>query len=88
MRLFERMPNWTVVELHQLAGDGSTVSMFRELRIAIGELITREANLITGVDCETCNQPPLQQLVGRTRGGETCMVLPCTSCRLDLKEAP
>lgn len=83
--LFEGMPNWVAVDLPELGGDACIVSVFRESRHALGDLSTRENNLIARIDCERCNQPRLQQLVGRTfAGGETWAVLACTSCPLDL----
>jgi hypothetical protein len=81
----EQMPNWIAVELPELGGRADIVSVFRETRIAIGEMSTRENSVLTRVDCVRCNQPRNQQLVGRTfAGGETWAVLPCTSCPLDL----
>lgn len=77
-RMFEKLPEWVAVELPELGGDACVVSVFREERIAIGEMSTRETNLIARVDCKRCDQPRLQQLVGRTFGkGETWVVLPC-----------
>lgn len=84
-RLFEKMPNWVAVDLPELGGDACIVSVFREQRIAIGEMSTRENNLLARIDCKRCDQPRLQQLVGRTfAGGETWALLMCTSCPLDL----
>jgi hypothetical protein len=81
----EAMPDWIAVELPELGGDACIVSVFREQRIAIGEMSTREQNLMARIDCERCGTPRLQQLVGRTfAGGETWAVLACTSCPLDL----
>jgi hypothetical protein len=82
----EQMPNWIAVELPELGGRADIVSVFVEKRIAIGEMSTREQNLLARIDCERCNQPRLQQLVGRTfAGGEHWSVIPCTSCPLDLR---
>lgn len=81
----ERMPDWIAVDLAELGGDACIVSVFREQRIALGEMSTRENNLIARIDCKRCDQPRLQQLVGRTfAGGETWTALQCTSCPLEL----
>lgn len=81
----EQMPNWVAVDLPELGGDACIVSVFVEKRIAIGEMSTRENNLLARIDCKRCDQPRLQQLVGRTfAGGETWALLMCTSCPLDL----
>lgn len=82
----EAMPNWIAVELPELGGRADIVSVFREQRIAIGELSTRENSVLTRIDCKRCGQPRNQQLVNRTfAGGEHWTVLPCTSCPLDLR---
>lgn len=83
----EAMPNWIAVELPELGGRADIVSVFREERIAIGEMSTREeGGMLYRIDCKRCNQPRLQQLVGRTfAGGEHWTVLPCTACPLDLR---
>lgn len=81
----EQMPNWVAVDLPELGGDACIVSVFREQRIAIGEMSTRENNLLARIDCKRCGTPRIQQLVGRTfAGGETWALLLCTSCPLDL----
>lgn len=85
----EAMPNWIAVELPELGGRADIVSVFREERIAIGEMSTRENSVLTRVDCVRCNQPRNQQLVGRTfAGGETWAVIPCTNCPLNLGVKP